>query len=137
MEPHDDRRHRFEPKVSRQPLPLGDLAETFKRRRIAVAVDSTGHVILVRPDSVVCDARNDEARREAIASLVDEFDVDQGEGIRRRGPAKRRLDLVRVDLTRRLVGRAEEAWTLDVVHEFMKAATARGLQPEYNHVVIG
>jgi hypothetical protein len=112
------------------------LADSFRRRRIAVGVDRDGQVILVRPDSVVCDGRGDAARRAVIASLVARFDPEQAERIGGQDRPKRILDIIKVDLSASL-GSDEESWNLDAVHSFMDAARDEGLAAEYNHVVIG
>ena len=48
------------------PARLGRLAPIFDRRRIAMAADTNGRVVLVRPDSVVVDVG---ATDDALARL--------------------------------------------------------------------
>ena len=52
------------------------LAEIFDRRKIAVGIDSSGHVVLARPDSVLAEVETIE-ERESLASYVDRYDKEQ------------------------------------------------------------
>ena len=54
------------------PQPIGELAEIFERRKIAVAADANGNVILARPDSIVVDPQGDPNRVRDVAGRVAE-----------------------------------------------------------------
>ena len=113
------------------------MADIFRRRRVGVGVDRDGQVILVRPDSVLFDARGDKERRAALASIVEAFDPKQAGQISNPERPRRVLDTVKVDLSARLDASEWDGSSLEVVHEFMTAARDAGLDVEYNHVVIG
>ena len=49
-----------ESQVADHPEQLGRLAAVFGRRRIVLAVDGHGQLVLLRPDSVVVDVGEDE-----------------------------------------------------------------------------
>ena len=56
---------------------IGPLERAFGRRRIAVATDEIGRVVLVRPNSVVIDVAGDDRHEFGeIRDCVRQFDLD-------------------------------------------------------------
>ncbi|MET0326992.1 MAG: hypothetical protein ABW219_17385, partial [Ilumatobacteraceae bacterium] len=85
-----------ESQVADHPEQLGKLAPVFGRRRIVLAVDGDGQLVLLRPDSVVVDVGDDADSFERAVSAVGKVYPEQGEALRRTG--RRRGGLARVDI---------------------------------------
>ena len=82
------RRHRARPLSSRTTRRRSNtLNEIFDRRNIAVGIDSSGQVVLARPDSVLAEVTN-KRQRESLASYVERYDKEQAAAIRERGDGK-------------------------------------------------
>ena len=62
--------------VRDHPAPLNALTEIFDRRNIAVGIDSSGQVVLARPDSLLAEVDNTK-QRESLARYVDRYDKEQ------------------------------------------------------------
>ena len=75
------------PSSTDHPAPLNTLNEIFARLKIAVGIDSSGQVVLARPDSLLAEITNPE-QRESVASYVERYDKEQAERIRERGDDK-------------------------------------------------
>jgi hypothetical protein len=132
------------------PGTLGDLADIFARRQIAVGIDANGSVVFVRPRTLVIDCRNDAERRRRLADAVSAFNAGQFDWTavareRRRKPSKDGvvppLDVVAVDLKGVKLGRigSERRWTLEAVRELRRflLRVDDSLTSEYCTVMFG
>ena len=121
------------------PQPIsGDLAEIFERRKIAVGLDGSGSVILVRPDSIVIDPLGDRDRVNEIAGRVAERDQKEAERILRDATTDG-IDVVRVpvpDAGLREINR-QRRWSVEPALKQVNAYRAAGYRCELNHVLIG
>jgi hypothetical protein len=121
------------------PAPLSVLTEIFDRRNIAVGIDSSGQVVLARPDSLLAEVGTDE-QRESLAKYVARYDKKQAREIR---APREGEDVPFVAVRLRGVAReainGEERWTFAAVHRAMRELAS--LQPpiasELNHVFLG
>jgi hypothetical protein len=68
-------------RVTVHPAPLNVLTEIFDRRNIAVGIDSSGQVVLARPDSVLAEVGGPK-QRESVAKYVERYDKEQARTIR-------------------------------------------------------
>ena len=64
--------------VKDHPAPLTELFEIFDRRSIAVGIDSSGQVVLARPDSLLAEIESQE-QRKTLARYVDRLRREAGE----------------------------------------------------------
>jgi hypothetical protein len=125
--------------VKDHPAPLNTLAEIFDRRNIAVGIDSSGQVVLARPDSLLAEVRT-SGERASLAGYVQQYDKKQAARIRRPGDGKE-LPLVAVRLpgVEREQVNGESRWTLTRVQRAI--GELAGLNPpvaaELNHVFLG
>ena len=62
--------------VTDHPAPLNTLTEIFDRRNIAVGIDSSGQVVLARPDSLLAEVTT-TTQRESLARYVERYDKEQ------------------------------------------------------------
>lgn len=124
--------------VADHPAPLGDLAQIFLDRRIAVGIDFDGQVVLARPDSVLVDDGGTDERRRAIAEVVRTFDNDQANLIER-GEADRVLDVVEIklDVTDATQINNEDRWSLRRADDLLAQFAEAKIAAELNHVALG
>jgi Subtilase family len=125
--------------VKDHPAPLNDLSEILDRRNISVGIDSSGRVVLARPDSLLAELESD-AHRDALAVYVERFDKDQAQRIRGLVP-EQRLPYYTVrlpDVAREGIN-GEDRWTLSRVQTAMRelAALDPPVASELNHVFLG
>jgi subtilisin family serine protease len=126
-------------RVTVHPAPLNVLTEIFDRRNIAVGIDSSGQVVLARPDSVLAEIKGDE-QRESLAKYVERYDKEQAEAIRKSGEEKGQpFVVVRLPAGEREAVNGEDRWTFSAVHRAMRelAALDAPIQSELNHVFLG
>ncbi len=115
---------------------LGRLAPVFVRRRIAMAADGDGQLVLVRPDSVVVDTgADDESYRRALeaikGSVGDEIEIDV--------PDERPLSgLLRVGIrgVEATDERGEPRFSVARVNEVLDRLRDAGLVVEPNHLML-
>ena len=126
-------------RVTIHPAPLSVLTEIFDRRNIAVGIDSSGQVVLARPDSLLAEVGGDE-QRESLAKYVERYDKKQAREIR---ATREDEDLPFVAVRLRGVAReainGEERWTFAAVHRAMQelASLEPPIASELNHVFLG
>jgi subtilase family protein len=125
--------------VKDHPAPLNNLTEIFDRRMIAVGIDSSGQVVLARPNSVLAEVRT-PSQRATLARYVEQYDKKQATRIRRPGDDKN-LPFVTV----RLPGvepeliNGESRWTFARVQRTIVELGALDppVDAELNHVFLG
>ena len=126
--------------VSDHPAPLNTLAEIFDRRKIAVGIDSSGHVVLARPDALLAEIETVE-QRESLARYVERYDKEQADRVRRPTDIEKRLPFVTVRLpgVERGLINGEDRWTLTPVQHAIRelAALQPPVEAELNHVFLG
>ena len=124
--------------VTVHPAPLNVLAEIFDRRNIAVGIDSSGQVVLARPDSLLADVAT-EQHREALASYVERYDKDQARLIREPGESKLPIAIIRLPGVERETINDEGRWTFVRVQQAMRelAALDVPITSDLNHVFLG
>jgi hypothetical protein len=126
--------------VSDHPAPLNTLAEIFDRRKISVGIDSSGHVVLARPDSVLAEVETVE-QRESLARYVERYDREQAARVRKPTDSEKRLPFVTVQLpgVERGLINGEDRWSLTPAQQAIRELA--GLEPpvgaELNHVFLG
>ena len=99
------------PSSPMHPAPLNDLTEIFDRRRIAVGIDSSGQVVLARPDNVLAEVGSAE-QRESVASTSSATTRSKPPG---RKPRQREASAVRDRPTARCrTGDGQRRGSLDV-----------------------
>ena len=120
------------------PQPIGDLAEIFERRRIAVATDGNGNVILARPDSVVVDPQDDPNRVNDLVRRVAERNDKEAKRIERDAKTDG-IALVRVPVPDAGVRdlNKERRWSVQPALDQVAAYRADGYRCELNHVLLG
>ena len=125
--------------VTVHPAPLNVLSEIFDRRNIAVGIDSSGQVVLARPDSLLAQVTTAK-QRESLASYVDRYDKEQAREIRDPG-AGSRLPFVTVRLqgVERETINDEGRWTFVRLQQAIRelAALEKPVRSELNHVFLG
>ena len=101
--------------VVEHPAPLNTLTEIFGRLNIAVGIDSSGQVVLARPDSLLAGVTNKD-ERVVVASYVEKYDKDQAVEIRERDDrATVPFETVRLRDVERGSVNGEERWTFSRV----------------------
>jgi hypothetical protein len=129
------------PRTSRaltdHPELLGRLATVFARRRIAMAADGDGQLVLVRPDSVVVDSGDDEASyREALQKIKG---LELGDGIDVDAPDERPASgIVRVRIrgVEATEERGEPRFSVARVNELLDRLRSVELTAEPNHLLL-
>jgi Subtilase family len=125
--------------VMDHPAPLNALTEIFDRLNIAVGVDSSGHVVLARPNSLVAEITR-PAQRGALARYVERFDKEQARTIRKGGDGKQLpFATVRLKDVEREGINGEDRWTFSRVQQAIRelAALEPPIVAELNHVFLG
>lgn len=122
--------------IADNPDRLGDLAAVFVRRKIAMAVDGNGQLVLVRPDSVVLDlGETDDSLRRAIEAVAKVY-PDQAGQVRESSQRRGRLVAVAVEnKVTEMFG--EQRWSVDPLQRAIDALRAAGGVVEPNHVLLG
>lgn len=110
--------------------PLGVVAEALVSRRIAVAVDDAGRPVLVRPDSVVVAATDDEA----VSDLVGRAGA---EGLEVLQEAEHGVpDPGLVGVRRRLDAPPGDRWSTDGAERLREELAVAGHEVDFNHVYL-
>ncbi|MGH9270416.1 MAG: hypothetical protein ACRDZ2_04015, partial [Ilumatobacteraceae bacterium] len=118
------------------PGTLGLLAEVFLRRRIAMAADPEGQLVLIRPDSVVIDVGDG-----GFQQVADTITRRYGDDGRRRLVEAGKGGLARFDLgaVEPIELGGERRWSAGPVQEVIAALRAAddSMVAESNHLVLG
>jgi len=117
------------------PGTLGQLADVFVRRRIVIAADPDGQLVLIRPDSIVIDVADGDFQRAA-----DVLSRRFGDQARERLSEPGKSGLVRYGLgddVRPIEIGGEERFSAGPVQDVLQALREDGLVVESNHVVLG
>ena len=124
--------------VKDHPAPLGGLTEIFDRRNIAVGIDSSGQVVLARPNTVLARVA-DDAERRSLADYVAKYDPKEAEQIRNDREPGLPFVSVRVPGVERELINNESRWTLGGVQSVISALASLDppVESELNHVVFG
>ena len=124
--------------VKDHPAPLGGLTEIFDRRNIAVGIDSSGQVVLARPNTVLARVA-DDAERRSLADYVAKYDTKEAEQIRNDREPGLPFVTVRVPGVERELINNESRWTLGGVQSAISdlASLDPPVESELNHVVFG
>lgn len=126
-----------ESQVADHPEQLGRLAPVFGRRRIVLAVDGEGGLVLLRPDSVVVDVGDDEDSFERGVGAIEKVFPKQGEAVRKQGRRRGGLARVEVPGVELAVIQGERRWSATPVQEVLSRLREAGATTEPNHVVLG
>ena len=110
------------------------LADILTRRRIAIGRDSTGRVVVARPDSLLVRVGDSAEHRDNIATWVGRWDGDQAQRIAE-PPAERSLRFETVRFPSDYFD--DVATTLEGVAGTRDRLNAEGHRVELNHVVLG
>jgi subtilisin family serine protease len=123
-------------RVTVHPAPLNVLTEIFDRRNIAVGIDSSGQVVLARPDSVLAEVGGPK-QRESVAKYVERYDKEQARTIR--DDKSQPFVAVRLPGVEREAVNGEHRWTFAAVQRAMQelAALDPPIPSELNHVFLG
>jgi hypothetical protein len=124
--------------VEDHPGSLGPLADIFDRRRIAVGIDSSGNVVLCRPDTVLAEIPADSETRKRLAAHVGKDDPRQGRWIEEVSDEYLpRFATVQIEPAREMIN-GERRWTLRPAIELLNKPPSAGPAPsELNHVFLG
>jgi len=121
--------------VSDHPAALGDLSAIFARRRIAAGIDSNGHVVLARPDSLVIEvgegAELESIRRRVLSSDRAKQIVNVDE------TSSAGVITVRLQVTNPTTINRETRWSLSTANDVRDSLARAGVDAELNHVFLG
>lgn len=122
--------------VADHPGRLDRLGPVFARRRIVMAVDGDGNLVLLRPDSVVVDAGGDDASYRRAVAAIRKVDPDQGAALGNR--RRRRGGLVRFELgaVEPIDAGGERRWSAGPIQDVISRLRDAGARAEANHVVL-
>jgi len=124
--------------VAEHPERLGALAPIFLRRKIAIGVDGTGELVLVRPDSVVVDlGETRESFDRALAAIAKYDERRAGELAERREELAGGLVAVPVRNPEPIDIHNEGRWSVLPVQEALDRLREAGAVAEPNHIVLG
>lgn len=115
---------------------LGDLAQIFLRRRIAIGIDGRGHVVLVRPDSIQVDFGGDDSRRKQIVDIAAGMAPDNADGLLVEQSVRTGILPVKVPASSRGINE-QERWSVEDLRPYLERFTEAGVRPEYRHVFLG
>jgi subtilisin family serine protease len=118
---------------------LGRLAEVFVRRRIAMAADGAGQLVLVRPDSGVIDAGDTAAAFKRTLALIEQAALGDEVLVRLPASGERptsgvlRFDIPGVGISDE---RGEPRYGVARLNEVLERLRGAGLVVEPNHVLL-
>jgi subtilisin family serine protease len=125
-------------RVAEHPERLGALAPIFLRRKIAIAVDGTGELVLVRPDSVVVDLGDTpESFQRAVAAIARYDEERAGELSEQREQHPGALVSVAVPNAEPIAVHGERRWSVEPLQRALDALRGAGAVAEPNHVTLG
>lgn len=120
------------------PAALGDLADVFVARNIAVGMTPDGNVVLARPDSLLIEMPRDAGRRRELGSFLRQRKLNPDNGLLPEpDDGEPGVIAVSIDRSEPSLRNSERRLSLGAVAEMSAETRSAGFGADLNYVIIG